>query len=115
MDAQLRQLCETMSKKDRESFDILEQNILEQGLDSFIENNHELYRKHFDIISSRNYYNERAIDTYLKSLDLARELRIGFLDHMNNQNIAKVCYEDIQRNQVEIDRLKNLIAEQGCS
>lgn len=28
---------------------------------------------------------------------------------MNNQNIIKVCFEDIQKNQIEIDRLKRLM------
>lgn len=111
MNPNLIEVCTKMLKEDSLSFTILEEKILLHGLQNFIDNEPELYKKHFNIINERNFYNKREIDQYLKSLNLIYELRQGFLDNMNNQNIIKVCFEDIQKNQIEIDRLRRLISD----
>lgn len=109
MNDYLTAICTKMLKEDCLSFTILEEKILLSGLQNFIDNEPELYKKHFNIINERNFYNKREINQYLKSLNLIYELRQNFLDNMNNQNIIKVCFEDIQKNQIEINRLKRLM------
>lgn len=98
-----------MNSTDSLSFEYIEKSILEKGLKQ--SHNDSIFIKHLELIHERNYYNELGIKQYLESLDLVYKLRTGFLAHMSNQNTISICFKDIQKNQIEIDRLKGLINE----
>ncbi len=109
MDDKLIQICNEMNKKDQESFNILEQNILLYGLQGFIDKDNDLYLNHIGIIRDRNPYNDRTIKEYITALDLIYKLRSSFLNHMTNQNIISVCKKDMIEKQIKIDMLNKQI------
>ena len=95
--------------KDQESFKILEEYILQYGLENIATDTSDIHSEHLQILKDRLHYDERNLSLYFSSLDTIYQLRKQFSDHMHNQNVIQVCLKDNAEKEIEINRLKLLM------